>query len=534
MNSTGKDKTIAVIGTGYWGKNLVRNFYNLGALHTICDAEPEAVEIFTSKYQGIQGVSSYSDILTNSEIKGVVISTPAEMHAAMAKEALLAEKDVYIEKPLCLDEKDGLELNDLARKNKRLLMVGHLLWYHPAVQQLKKLIDSGELGRIQYIYSNRLNLGKLRREENVLWSFAPHDISVILGLLGEEPESILAQGGNYLHQRIADTTVTLLNFASGIKAHIFVSWLHPFKEQKLVVVGDRMMAVFNDTLPWEGKLTLYPHSIKWTGNIPVANKAEAIPVTLEEEEPLRAECAHFLDCIKTRKIPKTDGHEGLRVLRVLNCCQRALETGKPIKLSGLVPGSRDHFSHETSVVDENVIIGSGSKIWHFSHILKNSRIGKNCNIGQNVAIGPNVAIGSNCKIQNNVSVYDGVTLEDDVFCGPSMVFTNVMNPRSTVSRKDAFLPTLIKKGATLGANCTIVCGNTIGSYAFIGAGAVVISNVPDFAVMVGNPARQIGWMSMNGDRLDLPLDGDGEAVCPHTGDMYQLKDGKLTLVQAIA
>jgi len=534
MNPLENNSSIAVIGTGYWGKNLVRNFVSLGALHTICDADADTVESFIKNYPGINGVSSFSDILTSKEIKGIVISTPAEMHATMAKEALLAGKDVYIEKPLCLDERDGAELNAIAVKNKKVLMVGHLLWYHPAVLKLKELVDSGELGRIQYIYSNRLNLGKLRREENVLWSFAPHDISVILGLLGEEPETIQAQGGNYLHQKIADTTVTLLNFASGVKAHIFVSWLHPFKEQKLVVVGDRKMAVFNDTVHWDEKLLLYPHSIKWTGNIPVADKAEAIPVALDEEEPLRAECAHFLDCIRSRKAPRTDGREGLRVLRVLNCCQKALETGKPVKLTDLVPTSVNYFVHDTSVVDDNVRIGPGTKIWHFSHILSNSRIGTKCNIGQNVTVGPNVTIGNNCKIQNNVSVFDGVTLEDDVFCGPSMVFTNVMNPRSAVPRADAFLPTLVKNGATLGANCTIVCGNTIGAYAFVGAGAVVISNVPDFALMVGNPARQIGWMSMHGERLDLPLDGNGEAVCPHTGDVYRLENGQVKLVQAIA
>jgi UDP-2-acetamido-3-amino-2,3-dideoxy-glucuronate N-acetyltransferase len=490
MNSSEYNPSIAVIGTGYWGKNLVRNFYNLGALHTICDADLDTVDAFKEKYPGIQGVSSFSDILTNTDIKGVVISTPAEMHATMAKEALLAGKDVYIEKPLCLDEKDGIELNELALIHKKVMMVGYMLWYHPVVLKLKELVDAGELGRIQYIYSNRLNLGKLRR------------------------------------------TVTLLNFASGIKAHIFVSWLHPFKEQKLVVVGDRKMAVFNDTAPWPDKLQLFPHSIKWTGNVPVADKAEAISIAVDEDEPLRAECAHFMECIDKRQTPRTDGHEGLRVLKVLNCCQKALETGKPVKLSEQVTHSGDYFIHDSSLIDDNVQIGSGTKIWHFSHILSSSTIGENCNIGQNVVIGPNVTVGNNCKIQNNVSVYDGVTLEDDVFCGPSMVFTNVMNPRSAVSRKDAYLPTLVKKGATLGANCTIVCGNTIGACSFIGAGAVVISNVPDFALMVGNPARQIGWMSMHGERLDLPLDGDGETVCPHTGDVYRLENGEVTLVNS--
>jgi UDP-2-acetamido-3-amino-2,3-dideoxy-glucuronate N-acetyltransferase len=522
-------KTIAIIGTGYWGKNLVRNFHGLGALHTVCDTDPDAVRRFTEQYPGCRGVSSYTDVLTDGSIQGVVISTPAPTHAEMAHEAILAGKDVYVEKPLCLSEQDGEELNELADRHDRILMVGHLLWYHPVVLKLKELVDTGELGRIQYIYSNRLNLGKLRREENVLWSFAPHDISVILGLLGEMPESIQAQGGNYLHQRIADTTVTLLSFASGVRAHIFVSWLHPFKEQMLVVVGDKKMAVFNDTEAWAEKLQLYPHSVKWSGNVPVANKAEAQLVAVGQEEPLRAECAHFLECIATRKRPRTDGKEGLRVLKVLNGCQAALETRQPVTLQPPSTQAKAYFAHESAVIDKELEIGAGTRIWHFSHIMSGSIIGEKCNIGQNVVIGPKVTIGNGCKVQNNVSIYKGVTLEDNVFCGPSMVFTNVMNPRAAISRQDQFRETLIRKGATLGANCTIVCGCTIGSYAFIGAGAVVRQDVPDFALMVGNPARQIGWMSKYGEKLALPLTGSGEDECPHTGEKYVLKNGKVSI-----
>jgi UDP-2-acetamido-3-amino-2,3-dideoxy-glucuronate N-acetyltransferase len=518
-------KTIAIIGAGYWGKNLVRNFHDLEALLTVCDAEPDAIQRFIEQYPGIRGVSSYADILTDGSIQGVVISTPASTHADLAREAILAGKDVYVEKPLCLSEKDGAELNELADRHGRILMVGHLLWYHPVVLKLKELVDTGELGRIQYIYSNRLNIGKLRREENVLWSFAPHDISVILGLLNEMPESIQAQGGNYLHQRIADTTVTLLNFASGVRAHIFVSWLHPFKEQMLVVVGDNKMAVFNDTEPWAEKLQLYPHSVEWSGNVPVANKAEAQLVAVGQEEPLWAECAHFLECIATRKRPRTDGKEGLRVLRVLNCCQAALETRQPVMLQPPSARAKAYLAHESAVIDKEVEIGAGTRIWHFSHIMPGSIVGEKCNIGQNVVIGPKVTVGNGCKIQNNVSIYKGVTLEDHVFCGPSMVFTNVMNPRAAVSRQDQFRETLVRKGATLGANCTIVCGCTIGRYAFIGAGAVVRQDVPDFALMVGNPARQIGWMSKYGEKLALPLTGSGRDECPHTGEKYVLKDG---------
>jgi UDP-2-acetamido-3-amino-2,3-dideoxy-glucuronate N-acetyltransferase len=522
---------IAVIGSGYWGKNLVRNFNNLGSLHAICDTNPDTLNNFAKQYPAVKGFLDYDQVLSNPEISGVALATPAPTHASMARQAMLAGKDVYVEKPLCLSDKEGRELNALAREHKRILMVGHLLWYHPVVLKLKELLDQGELGRIQYIYSNRLNLGKLRREENVLWSFAPHDISVILGLTGEMPESIRAQGGNYLHQQIADTAVTLMNFSSGIRAHIFVSWLHPFKEQKLVVVGDKQMAVFDDTAPWEEKLQLYPHTIDWNENVPVANKAEAQLVKVDQDEPLRAECVHFLECIETRRQPRTDGEEGLRVLTVLNACQASLEQEKKIQLSGNATNIGDFFAHISADVDRECSIGKETKIWHFSHILPGSKIGKKCNIGQNVVIGPRVEIGDGCKIQNNVSVYEGVTLGNNVFCGPSMVFTNVMNPRASISRKKEYCLTTVCDGVTFGANCTIVGGITIGEYAFIGAGTVVTKDVPAYALLVGNPARQIGWMSRFGEKMDLPLEGDEEYKCPHTRDLYKLKKCVVTLEQ---
>lgn len=523
MTEQRPEKNIAVIGTGYWGKNLVRNFFQLGALHTVCDANPAAVRDIVAQYHGVAGTTAYSDVLSSGEIRGVAIATPAEIHDELVEKALRHGKDVYVEKPLCLTEEGGNALIQLAEEQNRILMVGHLLWYHPAVLKLKELVENGELGRIRYIYSNRLNLGKLRREENVLWSFAPHDVSVILGLTGEMPQSVQAQGGNFLHQQIADTTVTLLNFASGLKAHIFVSWLHPFKEQKLVVVGDRKMAVFDDTIAWPEKLRMYPHSVEWHGKIPVAQRALAEQVSVVEEEPLRVECSHFLDCMKSRQRPRTDGEEGLRVLRVLNCCQEAMETNELVRVSPISTSGRraaENFIHETAVVDEGCEVGKLTRVWHFSHILSGSRLGEKCSIGQNVVIGPNVTVGKGCKIQNNVSVYEGVTLEDHVFCGPSMVFTNVFNPRCEFPRKAEYRETLVRQGATLGANSTIVCGVTIGRYAFIGAGAVVTQDVPDFAIVVGNPARQTGWMSRFGERLDLPLQGKGECVCPHTGEIY--------------
>jgi UDP-2-acetamido-3-amino-2,3-dideoxy-glucuronate N-acetyltransferase len=512
---------VAVIGSGHWGKNLVRNFHELGALAAICDADEDRLTVWKEQYPECRRATSYSEILTDNRLTAVAIATPAETHADLVKEALLSGKDVFVEKPLCLSLRDGAALVALAEQEGRILMVGHLLWYHPAVLKLKELIEAGELGRIEYIYSNRLNLGKIRREENILWSFAPHDISVILGLLDEMPTAVQAQGGNYLHQQIADVTVSLLSFASGVKAHIFVSWLHPFKEQKLVVVGDRKMAVFDD-VESKDKLLLYPHSIGWKHHVPVANKAEAEPVAFHAEEPLRAECLHFLDCITTRRRPRTDGAEGLRVLTVLQECQQALESEKQQQTGRPGKPSRSYFVHESAFIDDGVEVGEGTQIWHTSHILKGSRIGKNCKIGHNVVIGPNVSVGKAVKIQNNVSVYEGVTLEDFVFCGPSMVFTNVINPRSEIPRMHELRPTLVKRGATLGANCTVLCGITIGEYAFLGAGAVVTKDVPDYALVTGNPARLTGWMCRCGVKLK-----ERQKLCGACGSKYRMLGGCL-------
>jgi len=518
---------IACIGGGYWGKNLIRNFSDLGALSWVCEVDANTRDQLRSKYPTISFTDKVDQVLSNPDIAGVAIATPAVTHGELVRRALAAGKDVFVEKPLCLSVNEGNQLVALAAEKKRILMVGHLLWYHPAVLKLKQLVEDGELGRIQYIYSNRLNLGKIRREENILWSFAPHDISVILGLVGEMPNAINAQGGNYLHDGIADVTVSLLSFSSGVRAHIFVSWLHPYKEQKLIVVGDRRMAVFDDLEP-ENKLLLYPHAINWKNHQPVPNRAQACPVSVESVEPLREECRHFLQCIETRQTPRTDGIEGLRVLTVLQQCQETLQSKRPVAEPPSLKPQPSFFVHDSAFVDDDVNIGEGTTIWHVSHILKNSRIGKNCRIGQNVVVGPNVNIGNAVKIQNNVSVYEGVTLEDDVFCGPSMVFTNVINPRSEIRRMDEIRPTLVQKGATLGANCTIVCGVTIGRYAFIGAGAVVTKDVPDFALVTGNPGRIVGWMCVCANRIGFN-NGQTTARCETCQRAYHKTGIEVTL-----
>jgi UDP-2-acetamido-3-amino-2,3-dideoxy-glucuronate N-acetyltransferase len=509
------DIRVAVIGSGYWGKNLVRNYAELGSLAGVCDTNVQALDALRSQFPGLSYTTSYQVLLEDMNIQGIVIAAPAAMHFNLTREALLSGKDVYVEKPLALDVDEACELKDIAEKNARILMVGHLLQYHPAFIKLKELIKAGTLGRIHYIYSNRLNFGKIRREEDILWSFAPHDISMILSLVNEPPEAVMATGGNYLHKKIADVTTTHLEFPSGLRAHVFVSWLHPFKEQKLIVVGDHGMAVFNDTAPKGEKLLLYPHNITWQDGMPIPDKQEAQGIAVSDKEPLKAECEHFLDCIRTRQKPITDAVEGIEVLKILKASHDSLlNNGKKVHIKEVSP--MPPFSvHESSFVDDGVEIGSGTKVWHFSHIIKGSRIGNNCSIGQNVVIGPDVVMGDGCKIQNNVSLYKGITLEDYVFCGPSMVFTNVFNPRAHIPRMDELRPTLVKKGATIGANATIVCGYTIGSYAFVGAGAVLTRGAPDHALMVGNPARQIGWMCECGNRLDDAL------RCSHCGKNFE-------------
>lgn len=507
---------IAVVGSGYWGKNLVRNIYELGALRTICDVNTKTINEFTKSYPEIQLTADFQSVLADNKIKGVVISTPAALHYSMVKEALEADKDIFVEKPLALTALEGQKLVGLAKSRGRILMTGHLLEYHPAIIKLKELIDKGELGKINYIYSNRLNLGKFRTEENVLWSFAPHDISVILLLLGEMPIEVSSYGESYISTGIEDTANINMKFSGSTKAHIFVSWLHPFKEQKLVVIGDKKMAVFNGTVT-ENQLVLYDYSIHWKGKTPVPEKKSSVNIEFSTDEPLKLECQHFIDCVSTHKKPKTDGDSAIRVLHVLEACQKSLEQeGKAMTLN-----SKDYFAHPTSIVEEPSSIGKGTKIWHFCHIMPNASIGANCTIGQNVFIGDGVKIGNRVKVENNVSIFSEVTLEDDVFCGPSCVFTNVINPRSHVCRKNEYQAILVKRSATIGANATIVCGHTIGRYAFVGAGTVVTRDVPDYALVYGNPARIKGWICECGEKLDF--DDNGNAACLACKVKYQIR-----------
>jgi len=325
--------SVALVGCGYWGRNIARNLYQLGALRLVCDTRAAALAEVRAAHPGVRTAATVAAALKDPAVQAVAIAAPAVRHHALAKQVLLAGKDVFVEKPLALKLREAEELVALARERRRVLMVGHLLEYHPAILKLRELVDAGELGDIHHVYSNRLNLGKVRREENILWSFAPHDISVILRLLGRMPTTAITAGQHYLQHQIADVTMTWLNFPGRTRAHIFVSWLHPYKEQRLVVVGSRRMAVFDDVAT-EGKLKLYDQGIEWRqGAAPVIRRTAEATLFFPQSEPLREELQHFLDCVRTRRTPRTDGRNGLRVLRVLDACQRSLAAGgRPVKV----------------------------------------------------------------------------------------------------------------------------------------------------------------------------------------------------------
>ncbi len=473
-------KRIAVIGAGYWGKNLVRNFYQLGRLDVVSDSDEEVLTKTSQQYPDVKVMDNTGRAI--KDVDAVVVVTPAATHYELVRKALGLGKDVFVEKPLALTLEQGEELVELAKVRDRILMVGHLLEYHPAVRKLKEFIGSRELGEVYYIYSNRLNLGKVRKEENILWSFAPHDISVILRLMNRMPQRVSSEGDQ-------NTTLSYLFFSGGVKAHIFVSWLNPFKEQKLVIMGSKKMAVFDDTLT-KGKLVLYSHQVDLS--VPLVNKSSGEIVELDDTEPLRIECEHFLECIDEERRPLTDGQGALRVLKVIKDCQESLDDKKH-RYCG-------YFTAPTVIIESGVEIGSGTKIWHFSHVMEGARIGENCKIGKYVSIEPDTVIGNGVKIQNNVSIFSGVTLEDNVFVGPGVKFTNVKRPRSEFSA-ESYEDTLIGQGVTIGAGSVILCGISIGEYAFIGAGSVVTKDIPPYALVVGNPAEVVGKVDKKGEQV---------------------------------
>lgn len=307
---------VGLVGCGYWGSNLARSFSRLGVLGAIADASPAVTQAKAAE-NGVRGLSIEA-LINDPQLQAVAVATPAETHAAVALAALAAGKHVFVEKPIALNEQDAAAVSIAAEKAGKTVMVGHLLQYHPAFEALLGFVRSGELGSLRYVYSHRLSLGKLRDEENALWSFAPHDLSMVLALYGDaEPITVAAAGDSYVTPGIDDWNRLELRFPAGGSAHIFASWLHPFKEHRLTVVGERSMAVFEDSASGKDKLRLYRHEIGGPGAAMSTRKAEPEYIPYADDEPLLRECAHFVECIENGFIPRTDVSEAMRVLRVL-------------------------------------------------------------------------------------------------------------------------------------------------------------------------------------------------------------------------
>ena len=313
---------IALLGCGGWGKNLARNLNELGVLSLIVDPAPQAAELAASF--GVAYSDNPESALQNSTINGIVIATPATTHFDVATAALNAGKAVFVEKPIALSTEQGEQLAQHAADTGQVLMVGHLLQYHPIFMRLKEMIGNGELGNIKYLASSRLNMGMIRTEENVIWSFSPHDISMVLGIAGSLPDKVSAIGAFVLGKEIADIGTVHLSWANGLRADITSSWLSPQKEQKLVVVGDKAMAVFSDTLVWEEKLTIYRNEVISVDGRPKAVAGVAEFVQVPKGEPLKMEMQHFIDCVAGRAKPRTDAVEATRVLAVLQCAEESL------------------------------------------------------------------------------------------------------------------------------------------------------------------------------------------------------------------
>jgi UDP-2-acetamido-3-amino-2,3-dideoxy-glucuronate N-acetyltransferase len=316
---------VAAIGCGQWGKNIIRNLSQLGALSAVSDVSHGVASEFSSRYD--VPARHFDELLEDDGIEAMAIATPAALHAIHARKALEAGKHVFVEKPLAMTVQDGQLLSRIARERQRVLMVGHVLRYHPAVRKLLQEVRSGRLGTVRHIYSRRLSLGRFRTEEDVLWSLAPHDISIILAIFGELPQRVSAHGRPILNAHIADIARVHLDFANGITADVAVSWLNPVKEHKLVLIGSRAQAVFDDTAKWSEKLQIFDHGIDISSGAVRVIRAEPVLVRLEEKEPLREEFTHFLSCVTASKTPRTDSVEGLRVLRVLEAAASSMTLG---------------------------------------------------------------------------------------------------------------------------------------------------------------------------------------------------------------
>ncbi|PXF45113.1 UDP-2-acetamido-3-amino-2,3-dideoxy-D-glucuronate N-acetyltransferase [Gracilariopsis chorda] len=543
--------TLIIVGAGKWGTNFITTACALKLSVAIVETNLEALALIKCNPRVSPACRFFSNLgqalgaLPNA---AVVVATPPSTHFALAKQAITAGRHVLVEKPMCDNLQDAQRLADLARNHQVTLMVDHLLHYSVHHRRMLYLIESGLIGKVKRVHMSRMNFGAVRTNENVLWSLSPHDVSILLAVFKDQsPDSVLCTGHKVVSLHVEDSVSLHVRFKDGVHAQIDCNWMHPFKERRTIVYGTKGCIVLNEAMPdatlkriqafhWSAKRKHDGSSVKIEKSEAhilqyLKDQSGQAASELEEmdaKQPLQVVLEHFLECIQKQTVPRTDGNEGVRVLRILSAASESLvKGGEVVSLHNISPAvhALRSFVHPTAVVDQGAVLGQGTKVWHFSHIMPGAVLKEKCNIGQNVYIGGKAKLGRNVKVQNNVSIYDEVCIDDDVFLGPSCVLTNVKNPRSHVSRKHEYMPTVIEKGVTVGANATIVCGITLGAYSFVGAGAVVTKNVPPHAMVYGNPAVIKGWMSTTGNKLhEVSLLKEGRKLlrCRESQEIYRL------------
>ena len=318
---------VVLLGGGYWGKNLARNLDALASLYGICDQSVEQLQVFKQQYSHIKTYTDWNVVIADTQVEAIVIATPPETHFTIALAALTAGKDVYVEKPLCHSSAEAEQLHVAAAEYGRVLMVGHLLQYHAVLRRMRHMVEGGELGTVRYIEARRLNIGKIYTERNVLWNFAPHDLSLVLAMAGSRlPQTVSCQGHHHLDEKVADAATITLRFAGGVTAHIQISWISPVKEASLMVYGSEGCAVFNDVRPWHEKLEHFPgHNAVTDGRQGRAVLPDPAFIDVEQGEPLKEEIAHFLACCGDRSEPLTGASEAVRVIAVLDAAQRSMD-----------------------------------------------------------------------------------------------------------------------------------------------------------------------------------------------------------------
>lgn len=532
---------LAVVGLGARGRATAEVARSAGVLAALCDVDP-VVLVETARALGeVRVEADYLRLLQAGDVNAVALCTPPETWDGMVEAALRAGKDVYLDAPLVLPLAGGRALLDRVAEGRRVLMSGPVLRFAPVVEHLLAMVRAGRLGALRYVHGRHFKAVPTTAE-------APPDagLSVTLTHLFAElvdvpPARVLTRATTWRSARHPDVTETLLDVPGGPRALLHAASADGFRPAfELEVVGDEGAArLWRDS---DDRLHLTLTRTADEGDDEPAD----VPAPSTGSEARAASLRHFFEAVAARR-PSLQGPDGLLALwRLLSAAQRSLDAGAEVAFGEAAPSAPTPalpgptlapgvYLHPTVQMDGPCEIGEGTKIWHFSKLLGPLSIGRQCSFGQNVVIERHVTIGDNVKVQNNVSIYSGVILEDDVFCGPSMVFTNIGTPRSHYPRKGQYATTRVRRGASIGANATVVCGHTLGQYCFVGAGAVVTRDVPDFALVYGNPARVMGFACYCGARLPLgTTPGEHqEATCPDCGRRY-VRDGHAVVMQSEA